>query len=95
MSLVGIKNVEFVSTALGQAMKCEPMKEDGKPIAIIDVGHISTSVCVYKGEGLALLTSFAMGGGHISSDLSATKIRKLIKKLEMNKNLKLMLKNII
>ncbi|MBO5954665.1 MAG: hypothetical protein J6Q13_01705 [Clostridia bacterium] len=64
-----IKNVEFVSTTLGQAMECEPVRNDKKPIAIVDVGHISTSVCVYKGEGLALLTSFSMGGGHVSSDL--------------------------
>jgi cell division protein FtsA len=64
-----IENLEFVPLALGQAMECEPIKDNGKPIAIIDVGHITTSVCVYKGEGLALLTSFSMGGGHISSDL--------------------------
>ncbi len=64
-----IHNVEFVSTALGQAMVCEPQTDEQKAIAIVDVGHISTSVCVYKGEGLVLLTSFSMGGGHISSDL--------------------------
>jgi len=50
-------------------MLCEPVKNNNRPIAIIDVGHISTGVCVYKGEGIALLTSFAMGGGHVSSDL--------------------------
>ena len=66
---IGIHNLEFVSAALGQAMTCEPVKDDKKPIAIVDIGHITTSVCVYKGEGLALLSSFAMGGGHISSDL--------------------------
>lgn len=66
---IGIKNVEFISTALGQAMTCEPVSDDGKPIAIVDVGHINTSVCVYKGEGLALLSSFSMGGGHISADI--------------------------
>jgi len=66
---IGISNVEFVSSSLGQAMNCEPIKNDGRPIAIVDVGHITTSVAVYKGEGLALLTSFSMGGGHISSDL--------------------------
>lgn len=65
----GIHSIEFVSTTLGQAMCCEPVKNNSKPIAVIDVGHITTSVCVYKGEGLALLSSFAMGGGHISSDL--------------------------
>ena len=64
-----IHSLEFVSIALGQAMNCEPIKNYKKPIAIVDVGHITTSVCVYKGEGLALLTSFSMGGGHISSDL--------------------------
>jgi len=66
---IGIKNVDFISTALGQAMTCEREKDDNKPIAIIDVGHISTSVCVYKGEGLALLSSFSIGGGHVSSDI--------------------------
>ena len=66
---IKINKVEFVSSMLGQAMTCETNKTDNKPIAIVDVGHISTSVSVYKGEGLALLTSFAMGGGHISSDL--------------------------
>lgn len=64
-----IENVEFVCSALGQAMNCEPVRDDKKPIVVVDVGHITTSVCVYKGEGLALLTSFSMGGGHISSDL--------------------------
>ncbi len=64
-----VQNIDFVCSALGQAMVCEPKKEDGRPIAIVDVGHISTSVAVYKGEGLVLLTSFAMGGGHISSDI--------------------------
>lgn len=93
---INIHNVEFVSATLGQAMSCEPVKNDKKPIAIVDVGHISTSVCVYKGEGLALLTSFSMGGGHISSDLmqvlglnfkSAELIkRKVILTIESKKN---------
>ena len=93
---VGIKNLEFVSTALGQAMNCEPAKSTNKPIAVVDVGHISTSVCVYKGEGIALLSSFAMGGGHISSDLmqvlglnfkNAEMIkRKVILTIESNRN---------
>lgn len=93
---LGVENVEFVSAALGQAMNCEPVKDDKKPIAVVDVGHITTSVCVYKGEGLALLTSFSMGGGHISSDLmqviglnfkSAELIkRKVILTIESRKN---------
>ena len=66
---IGILNVDFISAALGQAMNCAKDNDITKPVAIVDVGHISTSVCVYKGEGLALLSSFSMGGGHISSDI--------------------------
>ncbi len=93
---INIQNLEFVCSALGQAMECVPERNNNKPIAIVDVGHISTSVCVYKGEGLALLTSFAMGGGHISSDLmqvlglnfksSELVKRKVILTIESKKN---------
>ncbi len=67
---IGVVKADFVSTALGQAMNCSVEHELTKPFAVVDVGHISTSVCVYKGQGLALLSSFSMGGGHISSDIS-------------------------
>ena len=69
MSNIGIVSLDFACSALGQASICEPITDNKKPIAVIDVGHITTSVCVYKGEGLALLSSFSMGGGHISSDI--------------------------
>jgi len=96
LKTININIVDFLPTVLGQAMNCEPIKDDKKPIAIVDVGHITTSVCVYKGEGLALLSSFAMGGGHVSSDLmqvlnlsfkNAELIkRKVILTIENNKN---------
>lgn len=92
---LGIKEIEFISTSLGQAMKCEPKKQN-KPFVILDVGHITTNVSVYKGEGLALMSSFSMGGGHISSDLmqllnlsfkNAELIkRKVILTIESNRN---------
>jgi len=64
-----IANVEFISTPLGQAMQCKKSYDEVKPFAVVDVGHITTSVAIFKGEGLALLSSFSMGGGHISADL--------------------------
>lgn len=63
---LGVTDIDFISTALGQASIIDT---DKKLVAIVDVGHISTSVSVVKGEGLALLSSFSMGGGHISSDI--------------------------
>ena len=96
LAMAGVKHIEFISTALGQSMTCEPVKKDNKPFAIVDCGHISTGVSVYKGEGLALLSSFSMGGGHISSDImqviglnfrDAELIkRKIILTIESNKN---------
>lgn len=69
LNQLGVEQVDFVSTALGQALLCSEVNETKTPIAVVDVGHISTSVAVLKGEGLAVLSSFSMGGGHISSDI--------------------------
>lgn len=66
---IGISNIDFISTALAQATLCAKIENITSPIIVVDVGHISTSVAVLKGEGLALLSSFSMGGGHISSDI--------------------------
>lgn len=91
---LGAENVEFISAPLGQATNLQLSQT--KPVAIVDVGHISSSVCVVKGEGLAMLSSFSMGGGHISSDImqilglnfkDAELIkRKVILTIESNKN---------
>ena len=37
---------------------------------IVDVGYITTSIAIAKGEGLTNLKAFSMGGGHITSDLA-------------------------
>lgn len=94
LSGLGIKEIDFISTSLGQTMSCET--KSNKPFALVDVGHITTNVSVHKGEGLALMSSFSMGGGHISSDLmqllnlsfrNAELIkRKVILTIENNKN---------
>jgi len=92
---IGIDKVDFISTSLGQALNC-PIQRKQNQIAIIDVGHITTNVSVLKGEGLALMSSFSMGGGHISSDImqllslnfkNAELIkRKVLITVESNKN---------
>lgn len=66
----GIKDIDFISTALAQAQFAINQLEDKlKPIVVVDVGHITTSVAVAKGEGLLMLSSFSLGGGHITADL--------------------------
>ncbi len=65
-----IKDVDFVSTALAQAQFVrQQVDTDLQPIIVVDIGHITTSVAVSKGEGLMMLSSFSLGGGHITADL--------------------------
>lgn len=66
---LGVEIVEYVSTILGQALLCINSLEPLSPIAVVDIGHITTSVAIIKGEGLALLSSFSLGGGHITADI--------------------------
>lgn len=69
LQFCGVSDAEFLSAALGQGLMCIDKNDSLTPIAVVDVGHITTSVAIVKGEGLALLSSFSLGGGHISSDL--------------------------
>ncbi len=67
---LGVKHVEFIATALAQGQfAIKQMGNSLNPVAIVDVGHITTSVAVAKGEGLMMVTSFSLGGGHITADL--------------------------
>ena len=66
---LGVDEVEYVSTILGQALLCNKELNSLEPIAVVDVGHITTSIAIIKGEGLALLSSFSLGGGHITADI--------------------------
>lgn len=65
-----IKDIDFISTALAQTQFAKTQVNDpNQPIIIVDVGHITTSIAVSKGEGLMMLSSFSLGGGHITADL--------------------------
>lgn len=66
---VGIKKTEYISAPLAESLFLfEPEVRDRYAI-LVDVGHITTSVSLVRGDGLLFLSSFSMGGGHISGDL--------------------------
>ena len=66
---MGITKVEYISSALAEALYLlDPETRDSGAI-LIDVGFISSSVAIVKGEALVHLCSFSMGGGHITGDL--------------------------
>ena len=66
---LGFINVEYISEVLCSALTVVPDEEKEEGALVIDVGHLTTSVAYLKGCGLTNLTSFSIGGGHITSDL--------------------------
>lgn len=66
----GVDKVEFVSTALAEALYLiEPEVRDRIAI-ILDVGYISTNFTIIQGDGLLHQKSFPYGGGFITASLT-------------------------
>ncbi len=60
----------FISANLAECLYLfEPSVRD-KYALLVDVGYITTSVALCRGNALLYLSSFSLGGGYITSDLS-------------------------
>lgn len=66
----GIGVVEYLSSPLSTNTYLLPESKRENASVIIDCGYIATSVSVIKGNGLKYLSTFAIGGGQVASDLS-------------------------
>lgn len=69
-SKIGVEQVEYISEPLSEALFITEREERERTCIVIDVGARTTSVSFVKGDGLTSLTSFSMGGSHVTSDLS-------------------------
>lgn len=65
----GISTVEYLSAPLCTNTYLLSQNKREEPSVIIDVGYLSTSVSITKGNGLTHLSAFSVGGGQITSDL--------------------------
>ena len=67
---LGFTDIEFTSAVNAQVNQM--LSQDAKQVGtvFIDVGFLSTSVAVVKGEAIESLRSFSLGGAFISADLS-------------------------
>lgn len=60
----------FISAPLAECLYLfEPSVRD-KYVLLVDVGYITTTVALSRGNALLFLNSFSLGGGYITSDLS-------------------------
>lgn len=67
---LGINKVTYVSSSLCEATFILSEEQRTTASMVIDVGYMSSSVCIVKGNGLLTLNSFSLGGGHIMGDLA-------------------------
>lgn len=66
----GIAKVSFVSSAYAQSLYLFDDEERDRYALLVDCGYITTSVSLARGRGILNLSSYSLGGGHISADLS-------------------------
>ena len=69
MESVGIESAEYVSSALSQSLYLLDSSKRDRISVLIDVGYITTTISVVRGDGLLSLSSFSLGGGYIAGDL--------------------------
>lgn len=66
----GVKNIEFVSSPLAEALYLfEPETRDRTSV-LIDIGYISTSFSIVRGDSIIYQKGFAYGGGNIVAELT-------------------------
>ncbi|MBQ9276231.1 MAG: hypothetical protein IJ226_01395 [Clostridia bacterium] len=66
---LGFKDVRYIATPWAECMGLLEKEQRDKIFMLIDVGYMSTSVALAKGEGVLDLRSFSMGGAHIAGDM--------------------------
>lgn len=70
MSSLGIESVEYMSNTLSESLFLFDTVTRDRFAVLMDVGFITTTVAVVRGDGILSQHSFALGGGNITGDLA-------------------------
>ena len=68
-SSLGYTDVRYVATCWAECMSLLEKEQRDSVYMLIDIGYLSSSVCIAKGEGILEMKSFSMGGAHICADI--------------------------
>ncbi len=66
---LGFTDVRYVATCWAECMTLLEKEQRDSVYMLIDIGYLSSSVCIAKGEGILEMKSFSMGGAHICADI--------------------------
>lgn len=69
MQKIGLKEVEFISSNWASGMYLFDDDARDKYVLFTDIGYISSTVTLMRGDGILFQRSFSLGGGHIDADL--------------------------
>ncbi|MBQ2714061.1 MAG: hypothetical protein IJF76_00320 [Clostridia bacterium] len=89
---IGIDEIEFVSSSWAEAMYLFEDDQRDKSVLLLDVGYITSSVMLARGDGLLYLSSFSCGGAHVTGDLTLgldipySHAEQLKTRLDLNRN---------
>lgn len=69
LSQNNIEQVNFLSANLAEGITLFNKKDRENNIILCDIGYITSSVMIIRGDGLLDMKSFSLGGGYIASDI--------------------------
>ena len=68
-SELGFTDVRYVATCWAECMALLEKEQRDNVYMLIDIGYLSSSVSIAKGDGILDMKSFSMGGAHICADI--------------------------
>lgn len=70
LTRLGVDDVVFVSSMLCESMFLFEPEQRDRFALLLDVGHLTSTLALIRGDGILYQKSIPFGGGHISADLS-------------------------
>jgi len=71
MQKLDIETSDYISAPLAQVLFLFEGSMRDQYVLLVDVGHITTSISLARGDGVLAQYNFSMGGGHITGDLAS------------------------
>ena len=72
MQKLDIETSDYISAPLAQVLFLFDGAMRDQYVLLVDVGHITTSITLARGDGMLAQYNFSMGGGHITGDLATS-----------------------
>lgn len=66
---LGFNDVRYISTSWAECVSLLEKEQRDSVYTLIDIGYLSSSVAIARGEGILELKSFSLGSAHIAADL--------------------------